>query len=53
MKKGIQNLFILYWLKKTKAKNGKSAIYLRLTINKKRAELSTNLYVNPMPKGNL
>ena len=47
MKKGIQNLFILYWLKKTKAKNGKSAIYLRLTINKKRAELSTNLHVNP------
>jgi plasmid replication initiation protein len=40
-----KKLFILYWLKKTKAKNGKSAIYLRLTINKKRAELSTNLQV--------
>lgn len=46
MKKGIQNLFILYWLKKTRTKNGKSAIYLRPTINKKRSELSTNLHVN-------
>jgi len=47
MKKGIQNLFILYWMKKTKVKNKKSAIYLRLTINQKRTELSTNLHVLP------
>lgn len=47
MNKGIQNIFIVFWLKKTKAKNGKAAIYVRLTVNKKRSELSTNLVVDP------
>ncbi|MBO9200238.1 MULTISPECIES: site-specific integrase [Niastella] len=47
MKKGNQNLFILFRLFKGRGKNGKSAIYLRFTINQKRVELSTNLYVDP------
>ncbi|OQP50885.1 hypothetical protein A4H97_03405 [Niastella yeongjuensis] len=47
MKTGNQNLFILFQLFKGRGKNGKSAIYLRFTINQKRVELSTNLYVDP------
>ena len=47
MKKGNQNLFILFRLFKSRGKNGQSAIYLRFTINQKRVEFSTNLYVDP------
>jgi site-specific recombinase XerD len=47
MKKGNQNLFIRFRLFKSRGKNGKFAIYVRFTINQKRVELSTNLYVDP------
>lgn len=47
MKKGNQNLFIRFRLFNSRGKNGKSAIYVRFTINQKRVELSTNLYVDP------
>jgi hypothetical protein len=47
MNKGNLNLFIRFRLFKSRGKNGKCAIYVRFTINQKRVELSTNLYVDP------
>ncbi len=42
-----QSYGILFWLNKTRRKNNKSAIYLRLTIDSKRIQLSTYQYVSP------
>ena len=39
-----QSYNILFWLNKTRKRNGKCAIYLRLTIDSKRIELSTYQY---------
>lgn len=39
-----QSYNILFWLNKSRKKNGKCAIYLRLTIDSKRIELSTYQY---------
>ena len=47
MNKGNLNLFIWFRLVSNRGKNGKLPIYLRFSINKKRVELSTNLYVDP------
>lgn len=47
MKKGHLSFSILFWLNKHRCKNNKPAIYLRLTIGDKRAELSTYQYVSP------
>ena len=38
---------LLFWLNKTRGKNEKKAVYLRLTIDQKRVEFSTYQYVNP------
>ena len=38
---------LLFWLNKTRGKNGRNAIYLRLTIDQKRVEISTCQYINP------
>ena len=47
MNKGNLNLFIWFRLVTNRGKNGKLPIYLRLSISKKRVELSTNLFVDP------
>ncbi|WP_212004592.1 phage integrase SAM-like domain and Arm DNA-binding domain-containing protein [Chitinophaga sp. HK235] len=47
MKKGHLSFSILLWLNRSRCKNSKPAIYLRLTVGNKRAELSTYQYVNP------
>ncbi len=39
-----QSYNILFWLNKTRKRNGKCAIYIRLTIDSKRIELSTYQY---------
>lgn len=36
---------VLFWLNKSRSKNNKPAIYLRLSLGGKRAELSTYQYV--------
>lgn len=41
-----QSYNILIWLNKTRKRNGKCAIYLRLTIDSKRIELSTFQYAS-------
>ena len=38
---------VLFWLNKSRSKNNKPAIYLRLSVDGKRAELSTYQYVTP------
>ena len=38
---------LLFWLNKTRGKNDRNAIYLRLTIDQKRVEISTCQYINP------
>jgi hypothetical protein len=38
---------VLFWLNKSRSKNNKPAIYLRLSVGGKRAELSTYQYVTP------
>ncbi|HVI43875.1 MAG TPA: site-specific integrase [Chitinophaga sp.] len=47
MRKGHLSFSILLWLNRSRRKNNKPAIYLRLTIGNKRVELSTYQYVNP------
>lgn len=47
MKKGHLSFSILFWLNKHRRKNDKPAIYLRLSIGDKRAELSTYQYISP------
>jgi site-specific recombinase XerD len=47
MNKGNLNLFIWFRLVTNRGKNGKLPIYLRFSINKKRVELSTNMFVDP------
>lgn len=45
----LQNLSLLFYLKKAKAKpNGEVPIYLRITINGKRSEIATKRYVQPI-----
>ena len=51
MKKGNPNLYVLFWLHKSRRKNGKAPIYLRFTVNQKRVELTTNIYVDPSGMG--
>ncbi|MBS0031734.1 Arm DNA-binding domain-containing protein [Chitinophaga sp. 22321] len=38
---------VLFWLNKSRTKNNKPAIYLRVSVGGKRAELSTYQYVTP------
>lgn len=45
MEKGHQSFSILFWLNRHCRKNDKPAIYLRLTVGTKRAELSTYRHV--------
>src|SRR4030095_15731478 len=45
MNKGHQSFAILFWLNKQRSKNGKSSIYLRLTIDYKRVEIATHQMV--------
>ena len=47
MKKLPQSFSILFWLNRQRCKNGKPAIYLRLTVDQKRIELATRQYVDP------
>jgi site-specific recombinase XerD len=47
MKKGNLNLFIRFRLFQNRSKNGKRPIYVRITISRKRVELSTSLHVDP------
>ncbi|GEP93498.1 Site-specific recombinase XerD [Chitinophaga terrae (ex Kim and Jung 2007)] len=47
MMKGHLSFSILLWLNRSRCKNNKPAIYLRLTVGNKRAELSTYQYVSP------
>ena len=42
-----QTYGILFWIKKSKIKNGKAPIYCRITINGKRAEISTKRFTEP------
>src|SRR5580658_3637437 len=46
LKKGHLSFSLLFWLNKSRSKNNKPAIYLRLRIGDKRAELSTYLHVS-------
>lgn len=46
MIKGHQTFAILFWLNNQRAKNEKSTIYLRLTIDNKRVEITTHLRVD-------
>src|SRR5580693_2599998 len=46
MKKGHLSSSLLFWLNKSRSKNNKPAIYLRLRIGNKRAELSTYQHVS-------
>ena len=46
MKKGHLSFSLLFRLNKSRSKNAKPAIYLRLRIGDKRAELSTYQYVS-------
>jgi integrase-like protein/Arm domain-containing DNA-binding protein len=47
MKKGHLSFSLLFWLNKSRSKNDKPALYLRLRIGDKRAELSTYQHVSP------
>ncbi len=46
MNKANQTFSILFWINKQRSKNGRAAIYLRLTINNKRIELATHQYTS-------
>ncbi len=46
MAQSSQGLSILFWLNKQRSKNGKAAIYLRFTLDYKRVELATHLYLS-------
>jgi integrase len=47
MKKGHLSFSLLFWLNKSRSKKDRPAIYLRLRIGEKRAELSTYQHVSP------
>lgn len=42
-----QNCIILYWIKKSKAKNGEAPIYCRITVDGQRTELSIKRTIHP------
>lgn len=42
-----QNLTILFWIYKSKIRNGKAPIYCRVTVNGKRAEISLKRSIEP------
>jgi integrase len=46
MRKTNQTLSILFWLNRQRSKNQQPAIYLRFTLDYKRVELATHLYVD-------
>ena len=41
------NCKVLFWLNRKRGKEGKAAIYLRITVDRDRAEISTNRFVSP------
>jgi len=47
MSKSSQGLAILFWLNKQRGRDGRSAIYVRFTLDYKRVELATRLYIDP------
>lgn len=47
MNQGHQTFAILFRLNRQRSKNGKPAIYLRLTVDYKRIELATHQYIEP------
>jgi hypothetical protein len=46
MRKANQTLSILFWLNRQRSKNQQPAIYLRFSLDYKRVELATHLYVD-------
>lgn len=45
--KASQTLAVLFWLYKSKMKNGKAPIYCRVTVRGKRKEISTRQFIDP------
>ncbi|MEY4140898.1 MAG: Tyrosine recombinase XerD, partial [Bacteroidota bacterium] len=43
-----QNYALLFWLNRSKARNGKAPIYCRITIDGKRTEISMRQSVDPV-----